>query len=155
MWYRVGRFTARYKVPVAAASVALLALLAGSAVAIWQARSAAAERDRAVAFASRNEAVTEFLGRMLTDAAASQTPITVSELLTRSEKLALNDSSGSPENRAAVLEMIADRYFSTDNAERAQALLAQCAAVARKLTGRSVALAPDLQTRRDIRRARK
>ena len=124
VWYRVGRFTARYKVPVAAASVALLALLAGSTVAIWQARSAAAERDRAVEFASRNEAVTEFLGRMLTDAAASQTPITVSELLTRSEKLALNDSSGSPENRAAVLEMIADRYFSTDNAERAQALLA-------------------------------
>jgi hypothetical protein len=34
---------------------------------------------------------------MLTDAAASQTPITVSELLTRSEKLALGDSSGSPE----------------------------------------------------------
>jgi hypothetical protein len=34
---------------------------------------------------------------MLTDAAASQTPITVSELLTRSEKLALGDSSGSQE----------------------------------------------------------
>ena len=30
LWYRMGRFTARYKVPVAAASVALLALLAGS-----------------------------------------------------------------------------------------------------------------------------
>ncbi len=124
-WYRMGRFTARYKVPVAAAGVALLALLGGSAVAIWQARSAAVQRDRAVAFASRNEAVTEFLGRMITDAAASQTPITVNELLTRSEKLALNDSSGSPENRAAVLEMIADRYFSTDNAERAEPLLAR------------------------------
>jgi tetratricopeptide (TPR) repeat protein len=124
-WYRIGRFTARYKVPVAAAAITSLALLSGSAVAIWQARSAAAERDRAVAFASRNEAVTEFLGRMITDAAASQKPITVSELLTRSEKLALNDASGSPENRAAVLEMIADRYFSTDNAERAEPLLAR------------------------------
>ena len=122
-WYRMGRFTTRYKIPVAAASVALLALLGGSAVAIWQARSAAVERDRAVAFASRNEAVTEFLGRMITDAAASQTPITVSELLTRSEKLALNDASGSAENRAAVLEMIADRYASTDNVERALPLL--------------------------------
>jgi len=124
LWYRVGRFTARYKVPVAAATVATIALLTGSAVAIWQARSAAAERDRAVAFASRNEAVTEFLGRMITDAAASPQPITVNELLTRSEKLALSDASGSPENRAAVLEMIADRYFSTDNAERAEPLLA-------------------------------
>ena len=125
LWYRVGRFTARYKVPVAAAAITSVALLAGSAVAIWQARSAAAERDRAVAFASRNEAVTEFLGRMITDAAASQTPITVSELLTRSEKLALNDASGSLENRAAVLEMIADRYVATDNAERAEPLLAR------------------------------
>ncbi|MGH8236277.1 MAG: protein kinase domain-containing protein, partial [Steroidobacteraceae bacterium] len=123
LWYRMGRFTVRYKVPVAAASVAVLALLGGSTVAIWQARSAAVERDRAVAFASRNEAVTEFLGRMITDAAASQTPITVNELLTRSEKLALNDASGSPENRAAVLEMIAERYIFTDNVERAEPLL--------------------------------
>ena len=30
---------------------------------------------------------------MLTDAAASQTPITVNELLARSEKLALNDAA--------------------------------------------------------------
>ena len=123
LWYRVGRFAARYKVSVAAAAVAGIALLSGSAVAIWQARSAAAERDRAFTFASRNEAVTEFLGRMITDAAASQTPITVNELLVRSEKLALNDTSGSPENRAAVLEMIADRYFATDNSERAEPLL--------------------------------
>jgi eukaryotic-like serine/threonine-protein kinase len=123
LWYRVGRFTARYKVPVAAATITSIALLTGSAVAIWQARSAAAERDRAVAFASRNEAVTDFLGRMITDAAASPDPITVNELLTRSEKLALSDASGSPENRAAVLEMIADRYYATDNAERAEPLL--------------------------------
>ena len=125
LWYRAGRFAVRYKVPVAAAAVASVALISGAAVAIWQARSAAAERDRAFAFASRNEAVTEFLGRMITDAAASQTPITVNELLMRSEKLALNDASGSPENRAAVLEMIADRYFSTDNGERAEPLLAR------------------------------
>ena len=123
LWYRIGRFSARYKVPVVAASFATLALISGSGVALWQARSAAAERDRAVAFASRNEAVTEFLGRMITDAAASQQPITVNELLARSEKMALNDASGSPENRAAVLEMIADRYVSADNAERANPLL--------------------------------
>ncbi len=134
LWYRIGRFTARYRVPVAAAAVAVLALVGGSAVAIWQARSAAVERDRAVAFASRNEAVTEFLGRMLTDTAASQTPITVNELLTRSEKLALDDANGSPENRAAVLEMIADRHFSTDNAERAEPLLARALRLAEKST---------------------
>jgi len=125
LWYRMGRFTARYKVPVAAAGVATLALLGGSAVALWQAGSAKIERDRAFAYGSRNEAVTEFLGRMITDAAASQTPITVNELLARGEKMALNDASGSPENRAAVLEMISDRYVSTDNIDRALDLLAR------------------------------
>lgn len=138
LWYRVGRFTARYKVPVAAATIAALALLTGSAVAMWQARSAAVERDRAVTFASRNEAVTEFLGRMITDAAASQTPITVNELLARSEKLALNDATGSPENRAAVLEMIADRYFYTDNAERAEPLLARALQLLDKSTDQAL-----------------
>jgi eukaryotic-like serine/threonine-protein kinase len=123
LWYRVGRFTARYKVPVAAASVAIAALLSGATVAVWQAREAAAERDRAVAFASRHQAVTEFLGRVITDAAASATPITVTELLTRSEKLALNNTSDSPENRAAVLEMIAERYQYSENVDRATQLL--------------------------------
>jgi len=153
LWYRIGRFSARYKVSVAAASVAALALIGGSGVAVWQARTAAVERDRAVAFSSRNEAVTEFLGRMITDAAASQKPITVNELLARSEKLALNDASGSPENRAAVLEMISDRYVSTDNIDRAQKLLARAlqlvekspdAALRSRLTCKHAAASADL-----------
>jgi eukaryotic-like serine/threonine-protein kinase len=153
LWYRIGRFSARYKVSVAAASVAALALIGGSGVALWQARSAAVERDRAVAFGSRNEAVTEFLGRMITDAAASEKPITVNELLARSEKMALNDASGSPENRAAVLEMISDRYVSTDNVDRAQGLLAHAlqlvekspdAALRSRLTCKHAAASADL-----------
>ena len=153
LWYRIGRFSARYKASVAAASVAAVALLGGSGVALWQARSAAVERDRAVAFGSRSEAVTEFLGRMITDAAASQKPITVNELLARSEKMALNDASGSPENRAAVLEMISDRYASNDNGDRAQALLTRAlqlvqespdAALRSRLTCKHAAAAADL-----------
>src|SRR6185436_9754052 len=141
LWYRIGRFSARYKASVAAASVAAVALLGGSGAALWQTRSAAVERDRAVAFASRSEAVTEFLGRMITDAAASQKPMT------------LNDASGSPENRAAVLEMISDRYASNDNGDRAQALLTRAlqlvqespdAALRSRLTCKHAAAAADL-----------
>jgi serine/threonine protein kinase/tetratricopeptide (TPR) repeat protein len=122
-WYRIGRFVSRHKIPVVAASVAVCALLSGAGLAIWQAREAAAERDRAVVFASRNEAVTEFLGRVITDAAESAKPVTVGEMLTRSEKLALGDTSNSPENRAAVLEMISDRYMSVDDVEHGTQLI--------------------------------
>ena len=91
---------------------------------------------------------------MITDAAASQTPITVNELLTRSEKLALNDASGSPENRAAVLEMIADRYFC-DGQRRARGAVARaCVAAGGQVARRGAALSPHLQTRRRIGRAR-
>jgi serine/threonine-protein kinase len=130
-WYRVGRFVSRHKIPVVAAGVAVCALLSGVTIAIWQARAAAAERDRAVAFASRNEAVTEFLGRVITEAAESAKPVTVGEMLTRSEKLALGDTSGSPENRAAVLEMISDRYMSVDDLEHGTQLITNALALVR------------------------
>jgi serine/threonine-protein kinase len=128
-WYRVARFAVRHKAPVTAASFAVLALLGGAALAAWQARTAAAERDRAVALASRNQAVSEFLGRVITEAAESQKPITVSEMLARSEKLALTDKSSSAENRAAVLEMIAQRYQSLDELDRAAELFAKAAQI--------------------------
>ncbi len=111
-WYRITRFTARHRIPVIAAGIAATALLAGAALAAWQARTASIARDRAVALASRNAAVTEFLGTLITDAAEADKPVTVTEMLARSEKLALADTSGSPENRAAVLAMIGAQYGS-------------------------------------------
>jgi serine/threonine protein kinase/Tfp pilus assembly protein PilF len=122
-WYRLTRFTARYKTPVIAAGIATTALLAGAMLAAWQARTASVARDRAVALASRNQAVSEFLGRVITEAAESAKPVTVSEMLSRSERLALTDRSISAENRAALLEMIADRYQSMDETDRAARLL--------------------------------
>jgi tetratricopeptide (TPR) repeat protein len=122
-WYRIGRFALRYKIPVLAGGVAVCALAVGAVVALWQARAAALERDRAVAFASRNEAVTDFLGRVITEAAESPKPVTVGEMLTRSEQLALSDANSSPENRAAILEMISDRYMSVDDVEHGAQLI--------------------------------
>jgi tetratricopeptide (TPR) repeat protein len=77
----------------------------------------------------------------------------VNELLARSEKMALNDASGSPENRAAVLEMIADRYVANDNGDRALTLLAHAlqlvekspdAALRSRLTCKHAAASADL-----------
>jgi serine/threonine protein kinase len=123
-WYLFTRFAARHRVPFAAGTIAVTALIAGFTIANWQARVAAKERDRAVALAHRNEAVTDFLGRVMTEAPSSSQPLTVSELLARSEKLATADTSDSPENRAAVLEMIGDRYLSMGDAQNAARLAA-------------------------------
>ena len=135
-WYRLVRFTSRHRTSVIAAGVAAFALLGGAGLAASQARTAAAERDRAVTLASRNAAVTEFLGRVITEAAESSQPVTVSDMLSRSEKLALADKSSSPENRAAVLGMIAERYASLDDSNRAAQILQEALEIAGNSTDR-------------------
>src|SRR3569833_1180268 len=121
-WYRVSRFTARHRIPVIAARVAASALLVGAALAMWQARTASIARDQAVALASRNAAVTEFLGTLITQAAEGGKPVTVTEMLARSERLALADTSSDPENRAAVLRVIGERFGALGNDEAAERL---------------------------------
>ena len=91
--------------------------------ALNQESAAATERDRAFALATRNAAVTEFLGVLITEAAEAGKPVTVNDMLARSERLALADTSGSPENRAAVLAMIASRYASLGDDVKAARLL--------------------------------
>jgi serine/threonine-protein kinase len=116
--YRVGRFVARYKLQVGAAAVALLAIIGGGAMAAWEARVAESqaqvasrERDKAVAFASRNGAVSDFMGMLISEAAISSKGTTVNELLARSEQLAMADSGEKKEDRAAILNMIATMIY--------------------------------------------
>ncbi len=128
-WYHFSRFVSRHRMPVALGSLALLAVVVGAVVAVWQAGVASRERDRAFALAHRNEAVTEFLGTVITEAADSGKPLTASDLLARSEKLALADTSGNRENRAAVLAMIVEQYNALGLRERATQLLGRAVAL--------------------------
>ena len=120
--YRLERFVSRHRFQVIAAGAALLALLAGATLALWQAQAAALERDRAIVFASRNQAVTQFLGTIIEEAAESPTPVTVSEMIARSEKLALQDTSDVPENRAAILDLLAQQYFAAGDSKHSAEL---------------------------------
>jgi serine/threonine-protein kinase len=128
-WYHFSRFVSRHRVAVGLGSLALLAIVASALVAVWQGHSAARERDRAVALASRNAAVTDFLGTVITEAAGSNKPVTVSDMLTRSEHLALTDKGGNPENRAAVLAMIAEQYHAMGSSPKAAQLIGQALAL--------------------------
>jgi serine/threonine protein kinase len=121
-FYDARKFILRHRFAVAASAIAIAALCFTSIFAISEAREAARERDHALALASRNAAVTEFLGTLISDAAESDKPVTVMQMLERSEKLALADTSGSPENRAAVLAMVAARYGTLNNHAKASRL---------------------------------
>jgi serine/threonine protein kinase len=116
--YRIGRFMWRHKLPIAAASVTAFALIAGSGIALWQARAATIERDRAVSLAARNAAVTDFMNTVLAYGANADRPVTPRELLARSERLVEMNTEEPPETRAAVMAMIATNYSMTaaDNA---------------------------------------
>lgn len=128
-WYHFSRFVSRHRVAVSVGSLALLAIVGSALVAVWQARDAAQQRDRAVALASRNAAVTDFLGTVITEAAGSNKPVTVRDMLTRSEQLALTDKGGNRENRAAVLAMIAGQYHVMGSSPKAAQLIGQALAL--------------------------
>ncbi len=63
------------------------------------------ERDRALSLAARNRAVQDFLDLLITEAAQSDKPVSVSDMLARSELLAASEFHDDPENHAAVLDM--------------------------------------------------
>jgi len=131
-WYRIGRFTSRYKLQVTAATIALLAIIGGGITALWQAKAAAQERDRAVALAANNESINDFMSMLVSEAASAEKPVTVSEMLERSVKLALARTEDTNESRAAILGTVAGLYDtsgdsgkSADLLERALALLSK------------------------------
>jgi len=66
--YRTGRFLRRHALAAGFATLALLAVLAGSAFSLWQASIARAERDRAQTALVTAEAVTNFLTQLLAKA---------------------------------------------------------------------------------------
>jgi serine/threonine-protein kinase len=122
-WYRTRKFVSRYAVPLAAGSAAATALIATTTVALSQAHTAAMERDRAVTLSSRSEAVAGFLEMLISEAGSAGKPVTVTEMVSRSEALAKTEYRDRPEQRAAILAMLGSHYHTTGKEFRAEALL--------------------------------
>jgi serine/threonine-protein kinase len=122
-WYRARKFVARHRVSVAAAGVAMVLVAVAAGVAFFEAHQAAEQRDHALALSSRNEAVTEFLNMLITEAAGSDKPVAVSDMLERSEALVGSEYRDSPEHRAAVLDMLGIYYHTNGQDTRAEPLL--------------------------------
>jgi serine/threonine-protein kinase len=111
-WYRSRRFVSRYKWQVTAVTVILLMALIGGTTVVWQARATAEQRDLALALASRNRAISDFMSMLIGEAASSEKPVTAKEMLARSESLALVGTAGNGADRAAIMGMIADLHIS-------------------------------------------
>lgn len=85
--YRAAKFVRRNRLPASLAAFVLLALLAGLAGTVWQARAAARERDLAMAQLKRAEEINAFNGFLLAGAVPGRGPVTVHDILARAEKL--------------------------------------------------------------------
>jgi serine/threonine protein kinase len=122
-WYRVRKLIVRNRLPTGIAAVALVGIIAAAAVAVFEAHAAAIGRDRALTLSARNEAVADFLETLITEAASSEKPVSVRDMLVRSEAMVRRDYQNDPQHRAAMFDIIGEYYASNDENERGDALL--------------------------------
>jgi serine/threonine-protein kinase len=109
--YRARKFVARNRLFLGAAAVAVLALVAGTSVAVWEARSASRQRDRALAQLQLAEATNDLSGFLLSEATPSAgRPISNADLLARGEAMVDRRFADDPALRAQMLLTLADRY---------------------------------------------
>lgn len=138
--YRAGKFVRRHRGAVAAATIAVLAILGGLAVSLWQAHraeraatEARAHAERAEAAQARAEAqlrradsLREFLTRLFAatdrDRAADAMP-TVAELLERGATKARESTDLDPAVQADMLATVGRLYALAGKPERAAPLL--------------------------------
>ncbi len=129
--YVLGKFVARNRLAVAGAAASVLAVLIAAVGYAIQAQVAARERDYAQAQADRSDATARFMNDLLVEAAQSQRPISVNELLARSEKLIADSYRDDPNHRAAIFEMLANYYRMAGGTSKAADLIARAIAAAR------------------------
>ena len=133
--YRITRFARRFRMPLIAAALitaafavglgvgaaALLAIVfaAGMGIALWQARAATRERDRALRLVERQEGVLTFLNKLITEAARGGRALTAEELLQRSEALIGPELESDTEVHAMVLSLISASMQTLGNSAEA------------------------------------
>ena len=130
-WYRARKFVLRNRWKVAATSAALLLVLGAGALALWQGRVAARERDRTLVQLERAQAAVAFVETMISEAAPAGEKLTLEELLDRSERLALAALRNRPEQQAVILNTLGSYYLSLGNHAKAETLLRRAQEVIR------------------------
>ena len=125
--YRVTKFVRRYRFAVIGVSVSVVALIAASAVAVWQMLEAQRRGAQAEEHAARAVSSAEFLQFVLGETGASGRPFTTQDLLARAEN-SIEGHYGSLDHPRAIEQLIQLSEMYGTVAQGAKALeLAQTA----------------------------
>jgi eukaryotic-like serine/threonine-protein kinase len=129
--YRLSRFAVRNKLAVGASAAALLAMLLGAGVSLWQAKVATAERNRA-------DEVKEFLAAMLEDANLDNEKsrsLSVRELLLQGSARVDAARIKDPEVRVELLTLIGSGLLSAYDTQATVRVLSDAVAEAQRFLG--------------------
>jgi serine/threonine protein kinase len=137
--YRAAKFVRRNRTAVSLATLAIMAIVAGSVGTLFEARSVRKQRDFAFRQLSRAESINDLNSLLLSDLAPSGKPFTVDELLSRAEHVVRRQHSGNEADRVELLISIGRQYTVQDKYEKARQLLEEAHTLSRPL--------PDSSTR--------
>jgi serine/threonine protein kinase/tetratricopeptide (TPR) repeat protein len=124
-WYRFAKYARRNRVVLTASALVGAALIAGTAVSVWQARKARQAAAAAAARADETQQIVDYLFKDVFGAASPERwqksrPMTVSELLAQAEATISERFRGKPLVEARCRAALADLYFLID-AKKAEA----------------------------------
>jgi serine/threonine protein kinase len=139
--YRFGKFVARNRAAVSAATVVALAITLATGVSMWQAHEARVQRDHARALSARNNAVVDFVSSVLTEVVPAEQPIRIADLLERGQSVLLGAETR-PDVQAAMLNVVATYFLDAGDAAKAQPVLTRSLELARG--------SPDTQLRAEL-----
>lgn len=131
--YRAGKFVARHCFGVAATIAMVIAILAGAAATLWQARQAATEAERARREAVNAQVATGFVERLFASATPQDTRepgMTARELLERGLHRARAEFQRDPELRLRLLTTIGQSYSSMGEHGMSHELFREALAIA-------------------------
>ncbi len=130
-WYRVGKFIARNRLMVGTAALMLFVVIAGAGIALWQARVAIAERDRA-------EEVKLFITSIFRDADPYQdggAQLTGAALLRSAQQRVESQFADRPELRTELLSLVGSGLKSLSDLPAAERALTQAVAESTRIHG--------------------
>ena len=131
--YRAAKFVRRNRLQVSLAAIAVVAALAGVAGTLVQARRARSERDFAFRQLARAEAIGNLQGYVLSDAAPSGKPFTVTDLLSRAEHI-VERQHGDLATRVQLLISIGGQYTVADQYQKSRQLLEKAYALSKDVS---------------------
>jgi serine/threonine-protein kinase len=109
--YRVRKLVARHRVEFGAAGLVVAALFSATAISWRQARTSAAERDRALEEPRRAEITNDLSGFLISEANPEGLPMSKTDLLARAEAMIEGRFADNPALQAHMLVLLSSRYY--------------------------------------------